>query len=692
MALNRPNPIGLDVAGPVLLGGSEVEEKRIVLDLITAGLRSDQDRTAWINRQQVLTRLRYGMRPRVKNWPFKGASNLAIPLSDSLIRKYKPIKMRLLVEPDPVVEFVGDNPDAVDVERDAEEAYNWLWKTNMDALEPMAYVIDYEAHRGFAFAQVAWEYVTEYECRSVDVKNLFPEGLPGAQEGGEPDKNAIGLALVESYEIPMDDARSRKAVQAAVTQILTGAPRIKVAFRKVILDRPMVIDRDPMQMILPPRATSVKDAEWVIVQHVLSIRKAEQLEADNFFPKGTVKALRDELSRSDKDAGRGGDQVIGLTQSLAALKELDDRLTQTWGVEDEGNLLFWQIFHWADIDGDGLADRVETWVHPRSSRKLVTRPYIMPFHKWPFVQFDFEKTTRRWTSSRGISAMTEGLQREVNAQHNARIDSMTLRNAPTYQIPAIAGFKARNFRVVPGTVIQTPPGAQLQPLLQDRSAFPEQVSEEQQLRAIAENYVGTFDAALTNPLAVQKARTATEIQAATQFAASTANFDTMLFQLSMRDLHEMVWKLWLDLGQDEVFIKVLGDKAQPVGKIIKKADIDRSFTLIPTGTIANTNRALEMAHAREAIQLYLQDQSGFINAFELRKWHLNLLAFRQSRRILNDPDQAQELVTLRQAAEEINQSPELQAQLADSVFSVPPEEQERQRTEQLPRDTQRGTL
>lgn len=700
MALNRPNPVGLDVTGPVRLAESENEEQRLVQRIIQDGLKADQDRAAWLDRQKQLSKLRYGLRPRTKNFPFKGASNLSIPFMDAVIRKYKPLKMRLLVEPDPIVEFVGDNAKAVEAERDAEEAYNWLWKTHMDALEPMAFLLDYEAHRGFGFAQVAWEYRTELECRSVNVASVFPEGIPGVQvnpetgeQEGEPDLQAITLKLVEQYEIPMDSPRSQKSVRQAAERVASGQAFIKVAFRKVIRDRPQVIDRDPVQIIMPARSTSVKDAEWIIVQHVVSIRTVEQMEADNFFPKGAVAKIKSELQRSEGlVAGRGAENATHFTMSLQAEKEIEDRRSQIWGTEDEGNILLWQIYHWADIDSDGLADRVETWVHPRSNRKMVTRPYLMPFHQWPFVKFDFEKTSRRWHSPRGISAMTEGLQREINAQHNARIDSMTLRNAPTYQIAAVAGFKARNFRVVPGTVVQTPPGARLEPIVQDRSAFPEQVSEEQQLRAIGENYVGTFDAALTNPLQVQKARTATEIQAATQFASSTANFDTMLFQLSMRDLHEMVWKLWLDMGPEEVFIKVLGDGATPVGKLIKKADIDRSFSLIPTGTIANTNRALELAHAREAIQLYLNDQSGFINPLELRKWHLNLLAFRYSKRILNSPEQAQELQILRQAAAEIQANPELQALMSGNVFDVPDEEIDRQQTEQLPRDTQQGTF
>lgn len=688
----RGNPFGIEVTGPIKLHQDDSEERRMVSRIIQEVLTADHDRQGWLDRQKRLSKLRYGLRPRAKSFPFKGASNLSIPLIDSTIRKFKPMLMRLIVEPDPIVEFQGDNPQAIEAERDAEELYNWLFKTHMDSLEPLAYLIDYLCHRGFGFAQVYWDYRTEYECRSVDTATIFEGGaLPGQQateQGivGDPDPRAIAQVLVQQYKLNMDDPKTERALMRSVERIIAGQRLIKIAFRKVISDKPAIRDLDPVQIIVPTRNVSVRDAEWVCVQHVLSMRKIKQMEADGYLEKGSAKKIEVDMSHSDPEIGRKGDGAPNnFTPSLQSLKELEDRRTQIWGKENDGNILLWEIFHWTDIDNDGLSDRVHTWVHPRSNNKLCSRAFTMPFHGWPFIKVDFEKTSRRWHAPRGISAMLEGIQRETNAQHNARIDAMTLRNAPVYQIQAAAGFKARNFRVTPGTVLQLPVGARLEPIVQDRGSFPEQVNEELQLRNLAESYVGTMDFALANPQAASRARTATEIQAAAQFASSVASLDTMLFQLAMRDLHEMVWKLWLDLGPPEVAQRVLGEDGLPTHKMIRKADIHHSYALIPTGTIANTNRALELAHAREALQLYINDQSGFINPYELRKWHINLLAYRQARRIMNGPEQAQELNTIRQAAAELNNNPELQAQISGDVYDVPEEELERQQVEQTAR-------
>src|SRR6266850_3119079 len=170
---DRSFPLNLLIFGNLQLGDSANDEQRFLSKLIEQGLTADHHREGWLERQRRLSRLRYGIR-KPKSFPWKGASNISIPLIDSQIRRFKPILMRLLVEADPVVEFVGEDANAVPAERVAEAEYNWLFKTHMNAIEPMAYVCDSIAHRGYGIAQVSWEYQTEYEVRVVSVRDLFP--------------------------------------------------------------------------------------------------------------------------------------------------------------------------------------------------------------------------------------------------------------------------------------------------------------------------------------------------------------------------------------------------------------------------------------------------------------------------------------------------------------------------------------
>lgn len=665
---DRTNPIAYNVVGEVSLADSEWDERNILNQIINEAIKADQDRTSLLDSWKYLTKLRYGIR-KDKTFPWKNAANLSVPFVDQAIRKFKPMLMNLITQPDPIVEFVGEDPEAVGSERLAETTYNWLAKVEMNMLEPMAYVIDLMCHRGYGWAQLGWEYQTAYECRVVPVGQLFPRGVP-------PDPNIVAQALIFQYDLDPRDRRIAGSLTAAVQSIMQGAQFVKLSYRRAVNDRPAVWDRDPVQIIAPVRTTDYRNAEWLVVQHVLSIRALFQKEADGFFLPGTVNKIANmlEMRRRQQQWNFGGGGVDSvLSRSLYQEQLIQDEREKIFGIEDESNVMIWEIFHWSDHDGDGIPDRTITYVHPRSITKLCSRPFTYPFHQWPFVKFDFEKTTRRLNSPRGISAMLKDLQKEMNHQHNARLDSMTLRNAPVYQVPNLASFKARNFRVIPGTVLQLPAGAEIKPIMHDNHGFPEQVSEENLLRSVGETYIGIYDANITSPQSQTRARTATEIQVSAQYAQATASLDGTLFQLHMRELHEMVWKLFMDLGPPEIFVRVPGtdpNSSDPILRPVRKSEINKSFKLIPTGTIYNTNRALELANAREALQLFLNDQTGLINPHALRQWYFTMLDYRWARRILNSPEQAQELQTLRQAAAAWN-TPEVQSAVNSPDFQVP---------------------
>ena len=654
---DRPYLFSHDVLGPVPLGATEADQKRNITALIQQGLSADNARKGWLDRQQALTKLRFGIR-RPKTFPWKGASNLSVPLIDPLIRRYRPLLMKLVVEPDPVVEFVGEDEAAVGAERIAEAEYSWLFKTHMKSLEPMAYIIDTLLHRGSAIAQVGWDYATEYTCRVLDVRTFLASKQIDPSQLQDPAQ--LVPLLADEYDVDFRDPRVLRALVDAAQRIVAGEPFVKLAFKRVVTDRPAIWDRDPVQIIAPPRTTDYANAEYIIVQHVLSLRRLKQMEADGLFKRGSVVKIVGDLAA--KSNGRFAENGVADSPSLSLEQSLDDERERIWGVEDEDNILVWEVYHYFDHDGDGLADRVVTWLHPRTATDLATRPYPYPFRRWPFVQFAFERTSRRYHSPRGISAMLEHLQRGINTQHNQRLDAMTLRNAPVYQTPVLAGFKARNFRAVPGTVLEMPGGGRMEPLLHDRGAVPEQVNEENMLRSLAESYVGTFDQALQGSRGGVENRTATEISAIVQMTAATASMDAILFQMSMKDLHEMVWELWLDFRPPEVSIKVNGadpNTGEPRLVTVKKSDVSKRFRLTPTGTIANTNHSLELSKAREALTFFVNDATGFIEPRALREWYFSLLDARQARKIVQGPQAAQELQMLRQAAAALQQNPSL---------------------------------
>lgn len=682
---DRSNPTAYQIFGTIQLGASAADERTTIERLCQQGLTADSARSSWLDRQSALTRLRMGIRTK-KSFPWPNCSNLSIPFIDDAIRKWKPSMMRLVVEPNPVVEFVGEDFDAVKAERLAEVRYNWLFKIEMDAITPISYLLDRIAHRGSGFLQLDWQYESEWEVRTIPAKDLIPPGY-GAQGGAQMSREELVQFIAKEYRLYPDIPQVRESIDRAVTAILGGAEFVKLAFKRVVHDRPRLVERDPVAVIGPPRCTDWENAEFIIVQHIVSLRWVQQREADGFFIKGTAAAISADIKASKQvvnpPGGRGTELDINTSQSLSTERREADQREKIWGVDDEENVMLWEYFHWYDYNSDGYKERVHTFLHPRTYWKCRSVPYAMPFHEWPLVKFDFERVERRWYSPRGISQLLADLQIEVNDQHNGRIDAMTLRNAPAYQINVLSTFKGRNYRAAPGTVIELPSGAQMTPLTQDRGAFPEQIGEENLLRSIGEHYIGIFDAAITSPQSQTRARTATEISAIVQYTAATATMDAIIFQDSMRKVHEKVWMLYMDMGPEESFVKVTGNLPMEQGELelrrVSKGEINKKFRMIPTGTIANTNRALELQNAREAMSMFVNDQTGFINARALRDWYISLLAQpRWARRILLSPEMAQEQQILRQGAQILAQEPQVLAAARGGGGQAPPLEQPRQ--------------
>jgi len=118
----------------------------------------------------------------------------------------------------------------------------------------------------------------------------------------------------------------------------------------------------------------------------------------------------------------------------------------------------------------------------------------------------------------------------------------------------------------------------------------------------------------------------------------------------MADVHRMVWALWYEFGEEQVYYRVMGEE-QP--RMMLKSEVAKSYDIVPAGTPASTSRMLELSRAREAMQLLAQDQTGLVNHVELYRYYLDLLDLNLSRRILNPPQAMVEKQILMRAAQDI---------------------------------------
>jgi hypothetical protein len=649
----RANPIGIEQLRISRGDRLNDEIEKIVKDVAVA----DEARREWVENQRKFTRQRFGIRRKRRMVPWPGASNLSIPLIDKAIRRWKPGVVRLVMEADPIAFFKpreGQNQDIEESEK-AQVYYDWLFRWEMDALNEVVFLADILAHRGLSFMEIGWKYRTERQARIVDLGDMFPQGLPTDEEG-ELDITTIQQELAVQYDLIQgtDEAIMLQALQA----IMNGEDRFKIVYRRVTDDRPEVLALDPIQVVLPARDVDVRNSRFVAVQHITTLDDLARFANDGMVEKEPARQVIDKLEErmeridtSDTPASNV-DTMTAHSGRVEERQALDDMIGVMQQYEDENNIEIWRIYCWLDINNDGEDERCILWFHPTTKTTLALKEFTYPFARWPLVQFDFEKTfSKRVYGSRGISQMLSPLQIETNKLHNARLDAITIQLAPMFLVRGAANV-IRQFRFAPGTGFPVERPDDVTPLISDVRNLNEYLKEEQFTRLLGEDYVGIFDAALGSVTNPNSNRTATEIETVQANISGIFSLDATIWQKGWRDVHAMVFELAMELGPKQVWVRVTG-QTEPM--LINKADINKKYDIAPTGTPASTNKAIELARARELMQLLwnpLTLQTGLVKPQELLKFYIGAHDHARAQRIIvQDENQAADRQAILQAAQ-----------------------------------------
>jgi hypothetical protein len=598
---------------------------------------ADEARQEWLLRTEKLTRQRFGIKGNKKRTvPFPGASDLRIPTQDKAVRRWKPKIVSLVYDADPVAYFKAQEPSDVESARVTEQFYDWLFKIEMsEALYEINLLADLIAHRGLAYLQISWDYATEDETRMLYPRQLWPDGVQDLED----------IELLQDI-IHEFDVSPEELDPGIIDAVRGGAEGIALFFRAVTRNRPRITARDPAQVIMPPRVTDVEASPFVCVQHQFDEGLLDCYARDGIFDPDAVALIKSKIQGTEMGANLASS---GHDMRQLELRSLDKKEGIEEGKEDQKRVVMWEIFTWSAAPE---RRRIKLWVHPKSNTVAAAMPYPFPFHSWPLVLFQHEITYRRLYASRGLTRMLSPLAREVDRLHNARLDAISIQLAPAFKYRAPAGAAPRTFRFMPGKIFPVSQMTDLEPLVFPTNNLQAFTAEEYQTRALVEDYAGLADTAVMNPLRAQERRTATEIDFITNQMQGAFALDAKIFQMSMQKVHQMVWELWYEFGPEQVFFRVANEE---MPRPFLKSEVSRRYDIVPAGTPANTNRLLELNKAREAMQIFMQDQSGLIDRAELYRYYLDLLDFNLAKRVLNSPEKAWEIQTMMQAAAMLQQ-------------------------------------
>lgn len=673
--ITRGNPLGIAATGQIT-----VDLDPQMKELHERIRAAEQDRHSWIHKQKIIIEQRRGIRP-AKNIPWVGANNDSIPLTDGVIRRWKPNIVSLVMDADPVAHFFATKPDDVDSAKSAEVFYNWKFRAIPNILGTINELADLIAQHGMAFTRQGWLYQTDRRARIVRTQSLFPGGIeaatdaanaqiqemnaviaqtppeelpPGAQQRPllGPEEYARQI-LIQEYNLNDNDPSLGQAVQG----ILNGAEYLKIYYEVIVEDRPDVRAISPLDVVIPVRARTDAVVDFLAIVHRLSSDDILRKVRDGVFradqANEVVARMRARGSSSDDIEatafdGRSASARVQIQHALNEIEGLQKRSTFEVPYEP-----IWEIYCKLDIDGDDILERVIVWYHPETATILSVIEYPFPFTEWPVTKFEFEHTSDRPYQARGVAELLSTFQKLTNKLHNARLDAIQVLLSPMLKIRASNKQMGRNIRYRPGTIIPLQNVDDLQPLIQDFRSLGQFLQEENYTKQLAEQYIGVFDSSVLQAQRSER-RTATEVESVMSQISQIFTGDAGLFQQGMAEVHRQLWYLWLDFGPEEEYFRVEG---VPEPQMIRKEDISRNFDIVPSGTPANTNKALALSRAREMLQFFAPDQTGLIDKSELYKHYVELLDRNLAKRVIRPVEEAAILQQAAQAVADTGQQP-----------------------------------
>lgn len=652
MAVSRGNPLSLEVVGSVDSPSVAVQVQNLAQRIED----TDEAQSGWIHKMARLDRLRFGFR-KPRNLPWKGASNISIPLIDGIIRRWRPAITGLILDAEPVASFSAQEANDLDPARETEPFFTWLFRVHMTTAREVVRLVDILASRGHAYVREGWDYETERKVRIVHVKDLFQDVqqfLQAAQAEAEEQGRefspevAIVTRLEGEYGLSRKIPEEQQVLLQAALGILEGREYVRLIFRRILKDKPMWRAWDPVNTIAPPDQNP-ETADHFTFIHRMSVDQIQKMVRDGLFEKGPAEELIAKIAkRADDTHNHGGskpdsarDVILQTRDSLSGIEHSGRRTRLPEAIIHE-------TFALLDANEDGEFEKVVIWRAPDQNIRLAMFEYPMPFDEWPLTAFAFSQDSDRLHDQRGIPEMVMAFQKLVNAFHNAWVDAATIQLAPMMKVKVTGGHTPEGIQWKPGGLMPfTQDPNEVGPVVHDLRILGELLRAENTNQAIAENYIGIFDASIRNVNTRNERRTATEVAAIQNVSDSIFGLDSKLFQESMSRSFNKVWKLWMEFGPPEVYFRVEG-RPQPVR--MRKSEVDLEFDIRASGTPANTQRAILLRNIEQILPIAIQDQSGRIDIGELYKQYFRLIQFPLAEKIIRSPEEATEVQQVLQGA------------------------------------------
>lgn len=360
---------------------------------------------------------------------------------------------------------------------------------------------------------------------------------------------------------------------------------------------------------------------------------------------------------------KGGD-ALKSSDPTGMIKQERSSMSQLGSLDVTYDLQRYQILEAylsKDVDGSGINSEIVVWIDNKS-RTLLRATYLHRISKTgkrPFAVADFHRRTDT-SNPVGLVELTYTLCKEIDTQHNMRVDFGLLSTLPFGFYRASSSMAAERIPLEPGAMIplDNPQSDVYFPNLGNRTSFGFQ--EEQALYSMIERMTSVSDLSLGVLGAQGAARTASGAKIVAN--ESNTNLDIYLKRLNRgfrKLLHGVFEMLQQNLEPDFQF-RLTGDDGNNYWATVRnREEISGNYDFELEASSANSNKQVQIDTANQIYQMTsnpLDIQLGIITPserFEAVRNYLQAMDVKNWSKFIRKPSNATRLFTPEEVANRI---------------------------------------
>jgi hypothetical protein len=409
------------------------------------------DRAEWENRLVEWDNAYYG-RVEEKVFPWPGAANFHVPVTATGIETFKPRLVEGVMGQTPPIMVVPTTGALEDKKEIVETFLNWQTVVEMKIAPIVAQSAHLFLHPGLVVAKTYWKverkrrkYIREFEG-DTELPTIL-EALFGAQQPidlkSEGDLKWTGIIPTTL----MGGSALEVTLQLNYIED-SGAPVVQVLVeREEVIEGPQVDLIDPPDIIVPAKGGDDPNKLPHITHRLwLNENDLRRKALQGRFYADVVRELlnsgapRGDQPTMDSNAYR---QAQDVAEGIEGYGPSNVRRSQ-WEVLES--------YRQYDIDQDGLDEEIIVWTSPHARGRILGWDYLdnvyahgrRPFRVGKYYPIPFR------FYGQSFAEVVKGIQDEINAIHNQRVDYGTIQNLPWFAYRGSSTLPANTPSLRPG--------------------------------------------------------------------------------------------------------------------------------------------------------------------------------------------------------------------------------------------------